>query len=1068
MACDYEAISRQHREDYGTKIDKIGQRLLAGLYSERTHFIFELLQNAEDALSRRAQGWTGSRTVSFDLNEDSLCVRHYGDPFNEKDVRSICAIDESTKKVTAIGRFGIGFKSVYAFTNRPEIHSGTEDFAIESFVHPIAEQRIERDTDETVISIRFKPTTASARDEIADRLNRLGPLALLFLRQIEEIRWSVEGLSSGQYRRESEDLDTNVRKVTITQTGEDATDWLVFSRPVATDDGEQAGHVEIAFSWASAEEGQLQRVTRSPLVAFFPTDIETHLSFLIQGPYRTTPSRDNVQRDDGWNRRLVDETASLLCESLLWLRDRGYLGTATLECLPIDAEKFGDDSMFAPLFDTTKAAVKSESLLPRFDSGHIRADLARIAGSGELRNLFNPGQLASLFGEEQELAWLSSDITEDRTPKLHQYLTQELSIRELNPAAIVSRLDDAFLKGQPDKWLQKLYEFLNSQRGLRWRIADMPLVRLEDGQHVAAQVEDELQAFLPSKAKTDFPTVRSSVCGTEAALEFLRWLGLKEPDIVDDVIRHVLPKYLGREIDVTDTKYADDVRRMLDAYDTDSRERQSKLVSELKRANFVRCIDAGDNSQHWNLSGKVYIATERLKELFYGVESVLFVASSHECLRGENVRTLLESCGAARSLHIERHDGPNRFSWEEKSEMRRRAGCVDSSRGEAIEDRTIRGLGNLLALLPAFDQDIRKRKAALLWEALGELEDRRGASVFSGTYSWFYLQKRTCQFPAAFVDQLNKTAWVPDANGKLYCPEFIDFDSLGWEKHPFLQSQIRFKPPVIERLEREAGFEPGVLAFLKKRGLTSMEDLLDQLGPEDASVDERETANDIQNPTSDMPHLAGSVIDALPETEAPEGAAAPAARPTEPGVAAPTGRLGTTSAPVDSPPAAARERRGREHVGPSGGAREFISYIGVHLDREEPDPDGLAHQARMDLEEQAILHIMEKESEWQRTAANNPGFDLYQVKNGQEARWCEVKAMTGSLEDRPVTLSHTQFEHAQKRGGAYWLYVVEYAGTGEARVVPIQDPAGKARYFTFDRGWLSVTDANVDAEGQNS
>lgn len=37
--------------------------LLADRDDDRTHFIFELLQNAEDALSRR-HGWRGSRAVT--------------------------------------------------------------------------------------------------------------------------------------------------------------------------------------------------------------------------------------------------------------------------------------------------------------------------------------------------------------------------------------------------------------------------------------------------------------------------------------------------------------------------------------------------------------------------------------------------------------------------------------------------------------------------------------------------------------------------------------------------------------------------------------------------------------------------------------------------------------------------------------------------------------------------------------------------------------------------------------------------------------------------------------------
>ena len=53
-------------------------------------------------------------------------------------------------------------------------------------------------------------------------------------------------------------------------------------------------------------------------------------------------------------------------------------------------------------------------------------------------------------------------------------------------------------------------------------------------------------------------------------------------------------------------------------------------------------------------------------------------------------------------------------------------------------------------------------------------------------------------------------------------------------------------------------------------------------------------------------------------------------------------------------------------------------------------------------------------------------------------------------------LSRVQFEWAREHGDAYWLYVVERAGTDEAQAVRIQDPAGKAMTFTFDYGWRAV------------
>lgn len=78
--------------------------------------------------------------------------------------------------------------------------------------------------------------------------------------------------------------------------------------------------------------------------------------------------------------------------------------------------------------------------------------------------------------------------------------------------------------------------------------------------------------------------------------------------------------------------------------------------------------------------------------------------------------------------------------------------------------------------------------------------------------------------------------------------------------------------------------------------------------------------------------------------------------------------------------------------------------------------------------------------------------------------------MTGDLHQRPVGLSRSQFKWAQERGEAYWLYVVEHAAENSARIIRIQNPAGKARTFTFDRGWLSVADFGdvTPAEGETA
>ena len=129
LPADYEKIRDENVARYGW--DTAVLDLLGQLYSERTHFIFELIQNAEDA---------GATELAFELFDDRLEVRHDGRPFTEADVRGVCGVGKSGKSgdLTKIGKFGIGFKSVYAYTRSPRIHSADEHFRIERYVRPVS------------------------------------------------------------------------------------------------------------------------------------------------------------------------------------------------------------------------------------------------------------------------------------------------------------------------------------------------------------------------------------------------------------------------------------------------------------------------------------------------------------------------------------------------------------------------------------------------------------------------------------------------------------------------------------------------------------------------------------------------------------------------------------------------------------------------------------------------------------------------------------------------------------------------------------------------------------------
>ena len=263
MPVDYEKIRDENLDRYGWDIERVAQMAFADSYADRIHFIFELLQNAEDALERRGEDWDGDRTVSFLLKQEQLRVSHNGTPFDEHDVRGICGIGESTKsgEFTSIGRFGIGFKSVYRFTKQPEVHSGDESFAIDSYVWPESVVPIQRDEDETVFSIPIdSDIPIDDYDEIAEGLAGLDVNSFLFLEHIDELKWEVEGCDFGHYLREVKELDDLARRVNVigqvTDLGGDETEvteeWLVFSRDVEHD-GDSAGQVEIAF-WKDPDQ----------------------------------------------------------------------------------------------------------------------------------------------------------------------------------------------------------------------------------------------------------------------------------------------------------------------------------------------------------------------------------------------------------------------------------------------------------------------------------------------------------------------------------------------------------------------------------------------------------------------------------------------------------------------------------------------------------------------------------------------------------------------------------------------------------------------------------------------
>jgi hypothetical protein len=656
VPADYDKIRAENITRYGT--DTAVLDLLGQLYSDRTHFIFELIQNAEDA---------GARELAFELFDDRLEVRHDGRPFTEADVRGICGVGNSAKSgdLTAIGRFGIGFKSVYAYTQTPSVHSPGEHFRIENYVRPVAippegppasapdggaDGALDGGADETLFIFPFDRgdlSPAAATAEISAALAGLGLGTLLFLRNIERVAVSGRQVPAAVLERAVAAHAAAPRQVRLRRSSDGAVaEWLVWHRGLEAAD-QPGQRVEIAFPVRAGIAGaRLAPCRESPLVVFFPTQKETFLGFLIQGPYRTTPARDNVPEHDPWNQFLVGETAALLADVLADLRDEGLLTVDVLRGMPLEPARFGPGTMFRGLYDSAREALTSGTLIPVAGGGYGRADELALARGAGLRELLSPDQLGALAGRTHR-AFAHESITDDGTPVLWRYLREEIGVAEITPESFVASLDAGFLAAQPDAWIRRLYAFLHQHLAL-WRAPEYPseepgparskpIIRLEDGSQAVPFDADGRPAVylpdpasLPDPAGTGLPTVRRAIARFSDARHFLAALQLGEPDVVTEVLETILPRYAGTDAAQLDAAQHDaDLEHVARALAEAPPGRRQRLAEKLRETAFLVGENAANGEERLMTPVSLYQRTPDLESYFDGNPDAWFARDGY-------------------------------------------------------------------------------------------------------------------------------------------------------------------------------------------------------------------------------------------------------------------------------------------------------------------------------------------------------------------------------------------------------------------------------------------------------
>jgi hypothetical protein len=588
---------RKEREDLARVLKKhLGiRKIVEDLYPDSAHFIFELLQNAEDRNATEAR---------FILSSSKLRFEHNGETFRLQDIYAITDIGEGTKADDddKIGRFGVGFKSVFAYSETPHIWSPTFSFKISELVLPT---ELGASTDlngHTRFDFPFnnpKKAPPDAHKEIETGLNELAETTLLFLRHIESIKWHIEGGSSGDMLRIGHsDHHVEMLKQIDGQTTTNA-HFLKFDEPIA---GLERQRVAIAFALdylpnvqAYSSDRPLSKQlkivpARGQVAVFFPAAKETSgLRFHLHAPFVPELSRASI-KETPINKPLFDQLATLSASSLHPIRDLGLLTTDFLGVLPNPQDQLGH--RYAGIRDSIIAAMNNEPLTPMYAKRHAPARLL-VQAKASLKELLGPEDLEFLIDYDDEPSQWAATATQ-RNSNAHRLLASlaitEWGINEFvkyladnmsegsryvaQPPYLVNTPDEAatnWLASKPQDWHQTLYALLYSElastSGL-YRLKKCKFVRLFDGNYSTGD-----QCFFPdddNQHNEALPRVHIAVYNSgkdqtqqQNARKFLEAIGVRAVGEAEQ-INLILNQRYTREAKFPDDKaYLKDLGRFI-------------------------------------------------------------------------------------------------------------------------------------------------------------------------------------------------------------------------------------------------------------------------------------------------------------------------------------------------------------------------------------------------------------------------------------------------------------------------------------------------------------------------
>lgn len=793
-------------------------------YSDQAHFIYELLQNADDAHASNAK---------FILEKDRLIFSHDGnryfsvtDPKREDadtkagiigDINSITSIANSNKTQTqaSIGKFGVGFKAVFQYTNTPHIYDPGFKFKIDRFIVPslLESDFPERKPNETLFVFPFDHQERSPEEAYNDISNKLKNLSypLLFLSRLENIEFLIEGFEGFYGKKICNKFDSNGIMAECLKLAQfdgsenhDDTLWL-FSRI-------DEKNYKYSVGFFLDQDGKLTPVNK-PAFCFFPTKETTGLKFIIHAPFLLTDSREGIRAGIPHNERMVNLLADLAADSIVLLKKIGekqaprLIDDNIINIIPYKLDDFSspenkDRISFQPFYYKIFNTFKENSIIPSTD-GYTKKENAYWAAVPQLPQLFSNKQLTQL-SENPNAKWVFTSIGRDELQRNNKDLTiyiDSLIRTNVNEEAIISGrnkefsynrylgttqslenfkgITAKFIEAQPFDWLHKFYKWLSETKKRTDLSKTKPFFIDQNRNAVAAfDKKDQLILFLPVEGISGFITVNTILLENEDTQKFVKSIGITQPSRKDQIYNQILPLYRNQNSNLDTMLH---FQKFFEYFQECSISEVDEFIKLIKDYPFLSCYSADNLKIPAAKADSLYFPVPLLVEYFESKKETRFLdlETYKKMIPVENHEQLIsffEKLGVKRDVQILSigidYSKTNRIDLP----------CPNSSRPRIYQEKVIDGCKEIINdIITQKD----KSKSVCLWKVLLSIIEKNcyGSrnklfNLLSGTCSYFFRKSQVLSFLSSDVIMLRESTWLMGSTGEFTSPKLLSVGTL--------------------------------------------------------------------------------------------------------------------------------------------------------------------------------------------------------------------------------------------------------------------------------------------------